>query len=270
VFVDMGLITKVDRGKGKTPGIQVTMDKLGLDLRAEFAAAHAVAQRKKVSKRGGIVRSQKCLRDSVSETPKNVSATLFDVSETVPPHPLIGGTVSEPPLNLPPIPPQAGADEFTPEQLAHIDELRTTGRRADAAMWEAFYCKQNLKDAEIAEEERAKAKRLEMLRQTLPDEPSAVAWVMNECGFVGDERRRGVRGAIAEVIAMEHARGRPLWELAPAMVTAWRDYDRIFAMLAVPYGPLKFFRLNIWQRRNSWRIDDRKRERLGASVGSEE
>ena len=109
-----------------------------------------------------------------------------------------------------------------------------------------------------------------MLRQTLPDEPSAVAWVMNECGFVGDERRRGVRGAIAEVIAMEHARGRPLWELAPAMVTAWRDYDRIFAMLAVPYGPLKFFRLNIWQRRNSWRIDDRKRERLGASVGSEE
>lgn len=157
---------------------------------------------------------------------------------------------------------------FTPEQLAHLDELRDAGRRADAAMWEGFYCEQNLKDAEVAKEERAKAKRLEDLKGLMPDEPSAVKWVMQECDFVDEGRRRGLRAVIAAVIAQQCVRGRPLVEVALEMVQAWRDYDRIFDLLAVPYGPLNFFRNGIWIRRNSWRIDEKKAEQRRAGVGS--
>ena len=283
VFADMGLITKVDRGRSKAGkkqnfGIQLAMDKMGLDLREEFAEAFKAAQGKTEKAgtkglrdsglKGRSVRPKKCLRDSVSETGKDVSETFFSVSETVPPHPHIGGTVLEPVMNLPPCPPQAGEMEFNAEQLVHLEELRAAGRRADAAMWEGWYCEQNLNAVKATEEERANAKRVEMLRQTLADEPSAVNWVMSECGFSGDERRRGVRGAIAAVIALELEKGCVLSEIAPAMVEAWSDYNRIFDLLAVPYGPLKFFRLGIWARRNSWRIDEKKRERLGAAVGS--
>jgi len=42
------------------------------------------------------------------------------------------------------------------------------------------------------------------------------------------------------------------------MVKAWRDYNAIFDLLEVPYGPVKFFRLGVWARRNSWRIDEKK------------
>lgn len=167
-----------------------------------------------------------------------------------------------------PQPPQAGACVFTEDQLAHLGELRAAGRRADAAMWEGFYCEQNLKAAEEAAQELANAKRLEELKRILPDEASATAWVMSECGFSGDERGRGVRGAIAGAIAQVHARGRPLWDAAPAMVAAWRDYDQLGHLLAVQYGPAKFFRLGIWARPNSWRVDEKKLERTRASVGS--
>jgi DNA-binding transcriptional regulator YhcF (GntR family) len=276
VFVDIGLIAKVDRGKGKNFGIQVAMDKLGMDLREDFAAAYTAAQRKATTDTKTVETSKsKCRRDSdssvaetseyVAETLFSVAETLFSVAETLPPDPHSGGTVSEPLMNLSPLPPQAGADELTPWQLERV----ATHTGSDRKMWEAFYREQNKKDAEIALEGQAKAKRLEELKQILPDEPSAVKWAMDECGFAGDERRRGVRGAIAAVIAMEHERGRPPWDVAPALVAAWRDYDRIGDLLAVQYGAVKFFRLGVWARRNSWRIDEKKRERLGAQIGSQ-
>jgi len=153
-----------------------------------------------------------------------------------------------------PLPPQAGADEFSPEQLAHLGTLSGEPR----GEFERYYREQNCQKAEAAEEERAKAKRLEELKRILPDEPSAVPWAMAECGFAMDERRRGVRGAICAVLGQECARGRPAWDAAPAMVKAWRDYNAIFDLLEVPYGPVKFFRLGVWARRNSWRIDEKK------------
>lgn len=163
---------------------------------------------------------------------------------------------------------QEAALELTPEERQKVEELRSKGRRADAAMWEAFYCEQKIKAAEADELERANAKRLEGLKRILVDEPSAAAWVMDECRFHDDGRKRGLLSVILGVLADWRKRGRPLWDTAPAMVAAWLDYDRIGHLLAQQYGPRNFFKLSIWERRNSWRIDERKRERLGARTGT--
>lgn len=189
--------------------------------------------------------------------------------------------------NLPPQPPQvtptgkgrpsgtptAGEAGLTEEQLAHLatitgDEEEQKKHGLTKREWEGYYREQNRQAAEAAWEECAKAKRQQALESLLPDEPRALTWVMQECGFSGDERGRGVRGAIAAVLAQEHARGRPLWDVAPAMALAWRDYDQIGDLLAVQYGAVKFFRLGVWARRNSWRIDEKKAERNRASTGS--
>lgn len=183
-----------------------------------------------------------------------------------PPHPLFGVPVRDPSVTqkTSPQPPQAGADGFTAEQQAHLERCAPEMR----AGFEEYYREQNRKAMEVAEEQRAKAKRLEELRLRMPDEPSAVDWVMRQCGFYGDERRRGVRGAIAAVIAAEHAAGCPLWEVAREMAEAWRDYSALGELLAVQYGPVKFFHLGIWARRSTWRLDERKRAQREARVGS--
>lgn len=103
VFVEIGLVTKVDRGrneqgKRKNFGIQLAMEKLGTDLRAEFAEAYRAVQRKGVS-------FTQCL----SDTGESVSETQNSVSETLPPHPHKGGTVREPSGNKPCIPKKSNA-----------------------------------------------------------------------------------------------------------------------------------------------------------------
>lgn len=99
VLTEIDLVSRTEAElKGKVrPAFQVNLARLGLDLRAEFAAALAKA-------------SRKCLRDTstrVSGTRKNVSATRQSVSETQPPNPLIGGPFLAPCSAPTPIAPSA-------------------------------------------------------------------------------------------------------------------------------------------------------------------
>jgi hypothetical protein len=90
VFIEMGLVTKVNRGPRRAPGFQLNLELLGKDLTYEFALAFAAAQshsksgltdlEEKVSQTAGVV----------SQTDKTVSGTGQTVSQTVPPHPHIG------------------------------------------------------------------------------------------------------------------------------------------------------------------------------------
>jgi hypothetical protein len=138
----------------------------------------------------------------------------------------------------------------------------------DQAGWEAYYREENQRVAEQQWKEAEKAKRFDGLKRELCSLQAATEWVMRGCGFEDDGRKRGVWKAICDVLRSRSARGCPLWDVAPAMVAAWLDYQRIGAMLATQYGAVKFFRMGIWEKRSGWRIDAKKAEMQGASVGS--
>ncbi len=118
-FQQIGLIVKTKGIEGRYKyGFQITMSMLGMDLRKEFHDAFMKAQGKSVSE---------TVNGPVSETPKTVSETLFTVSETVPPHPLYGGTVNEPSLNHPPTPASGGCEGLNPVLLAEAIDLVMRG-----------------------------------------------------------------------------------------------------------------------------------------------
>jgi hypothetical protein len=103
IFEEIGLLTKTNRGPRATPGLQLNLDRLGLDLRAEFAYHFQAAQGKTPCFPHG-------LRDhpeAVSETAQTVLETAQTVSETAPPHPLKGRPVKDP-LKTHPYSPQRG------------------------------------------------------------------------------------------------------------------------------------------------------------------
>jgi hypothetical protein len=154
--------------------------------------------------------------------------------------------------------------DLLPEQWASVNRAAPK----DRAGFEAYYREENQRVAEQEREESEKAERLDGLKRELCSLQAATEWVMRGCGFEDDGRKRGVWRAICDVLQSRAARGRPLWDAAPAMVDAWLDYQRIGAMLAVQYGAVKFFRLGVWQKRSGWRIDAKKAEMQGASVGS--
>lgn len=160
---------------------------------------------------------------------------------------------------------------FTEEQLAHL------ARHADdaswTAEWEGYYREVNQaaarEEAKAAEAERVEAMRLESLKTELATVPAAQAWVMRQCGFVKNRRRRGVEPVIEAVLAQDLATGKPLWETAPKMAEAWKSYQSNGEFLRVQYGPVKFFELGIWRDPRGWAWNEEKLERQrGARVES--
>jgi hypothetical protein len=123
VFVAIGLIARIDRGKHKTPGLQLAIEKLGTDLAAQFAAAYRSAQ------------SKECRRDidaDVAATSNCVAETSGNVAETFPLKPLKGGTVKEPPLNQLPLIPslhEGKAADAIDAALANVAKALSITRR---------------------------------------------------------------------------------------------------------------------------------------------
>lgn len=95
VFQEIGLVAKGPGGMGpKGPykySFQINMSMLQKDLCVSFRMAFLKAQGKSISE--GV---SETVKQPVSETLKGVSETPKSVSETLPPHPLYGGTVMEP------------------------------------------------------------------------------------------------------------------------------------------------------------------------------
>jgi hypothetical protein len=153
---------------------------------------------------------------------------------------------------------------LTAEQAAHLERCRPELR----AGFEAAYLESNRNAALAAQDERANAKRADELRLAMPDEPSAAAWVMRECGWVDDGRKRGLYAAIAAVLRAESESGRAWGETAEAIAHAWRDYKLVMPMLRVAYGPKNFVREALWRDRARWVLDERKLRERHARVGS--
>lgn len=237
VFVAIGLVEKVDRGRHRTPGMQLNLTLLGSDLRKQFADAYAIAQRKR-----GKAASGECLTDTaadVCETPGSVSETLFDVSQTFPPDPLIGGTAKEPlKTHTPPTPSQGEGELFDEEQLAHLERVRPE----DRARWERYYRECNeCEAAKRAEQsERETAARAEFGTRT-----AAIAAVMRGCSWQAGVRRNPVPALIGQVLDAEAAVGAPLWRTGPRLIAAW-DAQRASPREA-KYGSVKFLRDGHWR-----------------------
>jgi len=93
VFIKIELVTKVDRGPKRTPGIQLNLELLGTDLRARYAE-HFRAARGETAGRGKAIRDPEetvsRTAETASRTTETVSRTAETVSRTAPPHPLKG------------------------------------------------------------------------------------------------------------------------------------------------------------------------------------
>jgi hypothetical protein len=120
-FQKIGLLTKVDRGASKNAGFQLSVEKLGTDLSAEYARAFAAAQQKPIpaqyrksvaeTSAPSVAETSRSVaetsapsvaetsRTSVAETQPGVAETRTSVAETLPPNPHKGVTVSEPSMN---------------------------------------------------------------------------------------------------------------------------------------------------------------------------
>jgi hypothetical protein len=117
VFRVMGLFTRIDRGR-KKPAWQIDLTMLERDLSREFAETYAQLQGKPVNQRrlkGAGCRSDS--DDGVAATVRSVAATARGVAATVPPHPHIGGTVTEPPWEPSPVVPVCTGTLFYSDAL---------------------------------------------------------------------------------------------------------------------------------------------------------
>jgi hypothetical protein len=148
VFEDIGLIERVDRygknGSRLNDTFQLSVEKLGTDLRKEFAAAFKKAQSK----------SHDAVSTSVSG---DAAASVFGDADgclvrhrdaspaTLPPHPLKGGTVSEPSGNYPQ-PPQAGASALTDQTIPFPDEGKSIENGIDQVMQGCGFANRRLRD----------------------------------------------------------------------------------------------------------------------------
>jgi hypothetical protein len=109
-FIKIGLLTKVDRGPNKNAGFQLSVEKLGTDLSAEYARVFTAAHQTPASKNEEVEPPPSVPgtlpADVPGTLPPDVPGTLFDVPGTLsnvpgtlPPNPHIGVTVSEPSMN---------------------------------------------------------------------------------------------------------------------------------------------------------------------------
>jgi len=275
-FGEIGLLSRAVSPRGGF-AVQVNLNKLGADLADAFAEAYQRAQR-----HPGKVDDEECLTDTsgyVSQTGQDVSQTQRYVSQTLPPHPLLGVPVIDP-VGTHPQPPQAGAccpeDEplvcdFTEEQLAHL--ATHADNPSWTLQWESYYRDVNRAERENAEAQRlaemAAAEELEKLKAELGSTPAARAWVMRGCGFVESRRGRGMGPIVEAVLAQQLGLGVQLWEAGPAMVKAWKKFSANGARIDVHWGPANFFQLGIWLDERGWAWSEARMERhAGASVGT--
>lgn len=260
VFVEIGLLAKVDRGPKKCFGIQLEVSKLGQDLREEFGAAYVRAQRKdKAVPQLAVV----CAGD-VAETPESdvaatgesVAATGKSVAATVPPNPHIGVPVSVPLTSLPPLPPEgAPADGLTQEQREHLEKLAGTDPERCKRM-RSYYLESNahaeVEGRRLLEEERKLHEREQAMRALMPDAAAARAWLMQQCGFVDSDRRRSLGGLLEEILQQEAELGNALWVTAPLMAERWRLFVVSGDQVEVHWTPVKFFKFGYWRDTRGW------------------
>ena len=269
-------------GRRKVQAIQVDTAKLGLDLTEVFAAAYAASQGKvAVPGRAG----RWCLRDgeSVSETDSDQSLRPDDrsqrpevglrdrepVSETDPPHPLIGRPLTDPVLD-PPLT-RCARELETPAmdegQAAHVVELLARGRNADAAVWEKHYREQNLQKAVAASHASAKqAAEEEALRAEYPSLETALARVRKRCGFAWGGAGDELGPVLCEVFRDQEEMGKPVWRTAGQMVAMWELQRAQGSKLRARYGPLKFFRDGHWLDPSGWHWDNEVLKQLGETT----
>jgi hypothetical protein len=128
-FIEIELIATVDRGKRKTLGLQLSLEKLGSDMSAEFLPAYKRAQ-------GKDCRSDK--NENVAATKNDVAATQENVAATKPLEPLIGGTVKEPSENrqarVRALPQSAGANGELMAATWLLEEIGLAGGSYDVQM----------------------------------------------------------------------------------------------------------------------------------------
>lgn len=154
--------------------------------------------------------------------------------------------------------------EFTPEQLAH---LATVGDSAQRWKWEQAYREENQRSAGERAQQAANMAEEARLEQAMPTTEAARAWVMRECDFVEDGRRRGLGEIVQAAIELQAQRGEPAWKAARAIANGWKDYQAQGALIAPRSGPVKFIKTGMWRSRKSWSWNQAAMQRLRASQG---
>lgn len=127
VFIELELISKVDRGPKHMPGFQLNTALLGADLQADYALHLHAAE-------GRGAYSEELIGDAsadVSQTGQAVSQTGQVVSQTIPPHPLYCVPLKDPVKTLPHSPHEDIACE---QRSRRIQERLARGRAIDAVM----------------------------------------------------------------------------------------------------------------------------------------
>jgi hypothetical protein len=288
VFVAIELLEKVPLGKHKSPGLQLNLAMLGQDLRERFAQAYAAAQKQKRAAVECLTDTSSDAGDDVSQTPENVSQTLFDVSQTPPLEPLKGVTVIQPSENRNPVVPctqgtkneseksDAGTKENGAADLASncvsSDDDRAPGDRRDRLQPAGDDQLDMLHDRPGDATGNAQGARGAGDRRDRPGagESGAAADRALEqiASALGITRPRTLR-AIRSAIACEAEKGDPLPTIALAMIAASKKQDANSRLLTCKFGPDKFFGLGIWRDESRWYWNEQLlREQAGASVGS--
>jgi len=139
------------------------------------------------------------------------------------------------------------ANELRPDQLEHLEACHPAMR----AEFERYYREENAKAAKVTHKaDDAPAPALEFA-----DTAAARAWVMRECGYVENRRRRGVGPVIEAALQERAAQGEALGGIAARMVEAVRKYTEAASRMRFQYGPAKFFELGLWCDENKWPWD---------------
>jgi hypothetical protein len=136
----------------------------------------------------------------------------------------------------------AETPEFTEEQRAHLARLRP----ADRAMFEGYYCEENLKAiAARAATEAEAAKELELQREYC-DTETALERVRKRCGFVwGRDHSQPLMKIMRQVLVDRAEACDPVWRTGPRMVDAWLARRKVWR-----YGPAAFFSNGEWMNGN--------------------
>jgi hypothetical protein len=235
VFGQIGLITKVSRGKKHSFGIQLNMDILGTDLHIEFGRAYCEAQGKRCDKcsRRAFCDADgqcgKCRSDtaqSVAATPETVAATAKSVVATLPPHPLIGGPAIDPLMTQLPLTPSHGEGEEALKENAN-----SRGPKSG--------------------DSGTKGLGTRVVRIDTTPIDLAVDQVMQGCGFTA----RRLRSALRAVIQQEADKGVAAPTTALAMIAAWKKYILQDSKLRVKWGARRFFEEGYWRDARSWPWD---------------
>ena len=148
------------------------------------------------------------------------------------------------------------ANEFKQDQLEHLEACNPALR----AGFERYYREENAKAA-VAAKQGQKQEEPEL---GFADVQAARVWVMRECGYVENRRRRGVGPVIEAALQTRTGQGETLGALAKRMVDAVRKHAKLASRLRYQYGPAKFISLGLWLDESTWPWDYKEIERQQA------